>query len=110
MQTLLQISFIMGILYTVLGIPLWLRRVGPNAAYGFRTAKTLSSPEIWYEVNALAGKLMTLFGIGFLAAAAALYWGKPTLPENMETALTILLIGLVFLPVVLSYLFYRARF
>ncbi len=32
-------------------IPLLLRKVPPNAIYGFRTPKTLSDPQIWYEAN-----------------------------------------------------------
>ena len=36
-------------------VPLILRWVGPNPIYGFRTPRTLSSPEIWYPANAFAG-------------------------------------------------------
>lgn len=36
-------------------VPLILRCVGPNPIYGFRTPRTLSSPEIWYPANAFAG-------------------------------------------------------
>jgi SdpI/YfhL protein family len=36
-------------------VPLILRCVRPNPIYGFRTPRSLSSPEIWYPVNAFAG-------------------------------------------------------
>ena len=39
----------------VLCIPLVLRLVPPNRLYGFRTRKTLSSPEIWYRANVFSG-------------------------------------------------------
>jgi len=36
-------------------VPLILRVVPPNGIYGFRTAMTQSSREIWYPANAFAG-------------------------------------------------------
>ena len=36
-------------------VPLILRKVPPNRFYGFRTPATLSSPEVWYPVNAFSG-------------------------------------------------------
>jgi hypothetical protein len=42
-------------LISAASVPLILRCVGPNPIYGFRTPHTLSSPEIWYPVNAFAG-------------------------------------------------------
>lgn len=53
----------------VLSIPMILGKVPPNPIYGFRTRKTLSDPEIWYDVNEFAGKLMFVWG-GVMAVAA----------------------------------------
>jgi uncharacterized membrane protein len=39
----------------VLCIPLVLKLIPPNRLYGFRTRKTLSSPEIWYPANVFSG-------------------------------------------------------
>jgi hypothetical protein len=39
-----------------MAIPLILRKVSRNCAYGFRTSKTLSSDEIWYDANAYFGR------------------------------------------------------
>lgn len=51
----------------LLAIPMALGKVPPNGLYGFRTSKTLSSPEIWYPANRAAG--------GFMLAAAVLAFG-----------------------------------
>jgi hypothetical protein len=48
-------------------IPLILRKVPPNRFYGFRTPATLSSPEIWYPVNAFSGwALLVASTVSFL--------------------------------------------
>src|SRR5690606_35974547 len=56
------------VLIAVLSVPLILRKVPPNALYGFRTPLTRSSPEVWYPANAYAGKALlgaaALAGIG----------------------------------------------
>jgi formate hydrogenlyase subunit 3/multisubunit Na+/H+ antiporter MnhD subunit len=41
-------------LIAILCVPLLLGKVAPNGYYGFRTAKTMSSHEIWYVANRFA--------------------------------------------------------
>jgi uncharacterized membrane protein len=56
-----------------ISIPLVLRLIGPNRVYGFRTGKTLSSPDIWYPANAFAGwTLLIATGVSFM-----LFWFAP---------------------------------
>lgn len=43
------------LLMILVSVPMVMRRVPPNAFYGFRTPKTLSNPQIWYQANRLAG-------------------------------------------------------
>ena len=50
-------------LFAVLAVPLILRKVPRNGAYGFRTPKTLSGDAVWYEANAF-------FGWGLLVSSA----------------------------------------
>lgn len=58
-----------GLIMALLGVPLWLQRVPPNSFYGFRTPRTVSDPEVWYPVNRISGRDLTLGGgIGALAA------------------------------------------
>ncbi len=55
--TLVIISYVgLGILFILLGIPMYAGRVKPNGLYGFRTPKTFSSEPIWYAANRFAGK------------------------------------------------------
>jgi hypothetical protein len=44
-----------NVVLLVLSVPLILERVGPNGLYGFRTAATLRSTEVWYAANAFMG-------------------------------------------------------
>jgi uncharacterized membrane protein len=48
--------------FSVVSIPLVLRKVPRNPVYGYRTRATLSDDKVWYEVN-------TYFGSRFLVAS-----------------------------------------
>lgn len=61
---------LVGVLFVGLSIPLIQKRVPPNRWYGFRTAKTLSDPEIWYEINRISGT--DLFVAGTLITFSSL--------------------------------------
>lgn len=50
------------LLSIALSIPLLRGKVGPNSVYGFRTPKTMSSPQIWYRANRAAARNMILAG------------------------------------------------
>ena len=61
--TVTSLSFgLVGLFFIGLSIPLMQGRVPPNRYYGFRTAKTLSDPRIWYEVNRISGNDLFLGG------------------------------------------------
>ena len=69
---------LVGVLFVGLSIPLIQKRVAPNRYYGFRTPKTLSNPEIWYEINRIsgtdlfiAGALITFSSLTMLVLAQA---------------------------------------
>ena len=63
--TLYSLLFaLVGVLFVALSIPLIEKRVPPNRYYGFRTAKTLADPAIWYEINRISG--IDLFIAGML--------------------------------------------
>jgi uncharacterized membrane protein len=78
-------------------IPLILEKVGPNRYYGFRTAKTLSSPEIWYAANRIAGRDLVIAGLVVLSwdlilALLVLFSIRvPTLPGLLGTTGILLL-------------------
>ena len=53
-------------------LPLISRRVPPGSRYGLRVRETLYFPEVWYEVNACAGKWLLVTGVITLVAAVLL--------------------------------------
>lgn len=62
-------SLLIALVNIVISLPLVLRRVPPNYFYGFRTRKTLSSPDIWYEANYIGGR-----GLIIASSIAVLLW------------------------------------
>ncbi len=87
----------MGLVILVLGIPLLLGKVPPNALYGLRTRRTLADEEIWYRANRFAGLVLMLAG-GVVLLAWALV---PRSPFEGPWGMGILL-GVVVLALVLS--------
>jgi uncharacterized membrane protein len=63
-----------GLSYSLLALPLIMKKIKPNRWYGFRVKKTLSNPEIWYKANQIAGKNMLLAGLTILAATISTYF------------------------------------
>ena len=51
-----------GLLLVAVSVPLIRRRVKPNLVYGFRVAKTLSDPGVWYAANEYAGRMLLRAG------------------------------------------------
>jgi len=63
-SALMPLVFIfVGLLEIIMGIPLLLGKIKPNALYGFRTPKTRSSDEIWYKANKYFGRDFLIVGI-----------------------------------------------
>jgi uncharacterized membrane protein len=60
-----------GGLFVLLGMPLYLRWVPPNRFYGFRTARTLVDPSVWYAVNRVSGGWLTILGAVTAGVATA---------------------------------------
>ena len=89
----------MGALILLLGIPLMLQKIKPNALYGFRTKKTLSDDGIWYAANSFAGKAMVI--TGFLTTLLSILFmfllNKSTSALSKDTAALVVL-GLLILP------------
>ena len=50
--------YILPAVVILISIPMVLGKVPPNGLYGFRTPKTLSSPDVWYPANRSAGWYM----------------------------------------------------
>ena len=76
----LLIGCVVPLLVLVLSLPMILGRVPPNSAYGFRTPKTLSSPEVWYPANRAAGWFMLTAMVISICFNLALWWTFPEWP------------------------------
>jgi uncharacterized membrane protein len=84
---------IVGVVFVVLGIPLFQGRVPPNAWYGCRTKKSLSDQEIWYAVNRVTGQDMIIAGILVVTSSLAMFiFGPKTNPNNATVVLLSILI------------------
>jgi uncharacterized membrane protein len=73
---------IVGIIYVGLGVPLLLGRIPPNAWYGCRTQKTLSSEEIWYPVNRVTGRYMIISGVALILSSFGVFIFRGLLGPN----------------------------
>jgi hypothetical protein len=86
-----------GMWMVALALPLWLRRVPPNAVYGARFASTLADPQVWYTINARAGRNLALLGASYSivvgAIAAIPSWNHAASLLGATTLLVIVLIA-----------------
>ena len=73
-KDLLFVMFIVsGITLTFISIPLIAEKIKPNYWYGFRVAKTLNNPEIWYKANKYAGWRLLGAGLTITLSSLLLY-------------------------------------
>lgn len=80
------IALCLPVCILVLCIPLFLGRVAPNGYYGFRTAKTMETPALWYAANRMAAmNSMVCSVIGFALALVLLR--EPTVHRFLASML-----------------------
>ena len=94
--------FLASAVFVVLGIPLAMRKVGPNGWYGVRTEETLSNTESWYRVNALGGKAFIAAGIVSFLILLALdhYWTSDPAMKRVVGIAMVLTVPIVVLLVI----------
>lgn len=69
-----------AIMIGVIGVPLIVRLVPPNGAYGFRTSATHSNVDVWYSANAfmgwalLAGAVVSSIGLAYIPETTKRGW------------------------------------
>lgn len=66
----------------LLGIPLALREIAPNAMYGVRIPVTFGDPRVWYVVNRVAGIALIASGAGIAVGALLLYVARNRLRKR----------------------------
>jgi SdpI/YhfL family protein len=88
-----------GLLLAAFSLPLVLRRVPMNRAYGIRIPEAFTSEAHWYDINAYGGRLFLGYGIllaalGFLARdlapPAASLWSPVFIVGPILVALALL--------------------
>ena len=82
-----------GLLFIALSVPLIQGRVPTNSFYGFRNAKSLSDPKIWYAINRLSGIDLLLAGaLISLGPVAMLFLGHGLQPGRVALVLLLLMV------------------
>ncbi len=78
-----------GVLFVILGVPLFQQRVPPNYWYGCRTAKCLGDQKIWYAVNRVTGKSMMTGGVLMMATSILIFALRKSLRPDYTAILVI---------------------
>jgi uncharacterized membrane protein len=65
-----------GMLFVVLGVPLFTRKIPPNPLYGLRTSATCDDEWVWYEANAKSGRELMIGGTALIAISIVLELAK----------------------------------
>ncbi len=76
------LTYVAPLIVIAISIPMAFGKVGPNGFYGFRTPKTLSSPEIWYPANRVSGWLLIAAGACTIVVNLVLLALFPELPRR----------------------------
>jgi hypothetical protein len=92
--TFLMLLFVgSGLLLAGISIPLIQRRIKPNYWYGFRTRHTLENPQVWYDVNAYAGRQLLVSGLMTAIAAIGLYLIPCITVDGYALGMTVFALG-----------------
>jgi uncharacterized membrane protein len=92
--TIFVIHLVVAILLVVAGIPFGLGMVPPNSVCGFRTPKTLQSPEVWYAANRVAGWWSIVTGVALAGVAISTFFAGLGLPATPLINLVPLAVGI----------------
>ena len=94
-----------GLLLAAFSLPLILRRVPMNRAYGIRIPEAFTSDARWYDINAYGGRLFLCYGV-LLAAFGFLARDMAPLKTSLWSPVFIvgpILVALALLPFIRSY-------
>lgn len=91
-----------GLMFIIMGIPFILGRVKPNAYFGFRTPKTLSDPNVWYEANRFMGYALLAAGAVIAGGAVLIRFQFPVDAAMVKANRVVFVVSLT-LAVALSY-------
>jgi uncharacterized membrane protein len=84
-------------------LPLALGKVPPNPTNGFRVPETLSNPEVWYKVNAYAGRLTVAMSAIVALIAVGLFFVRRIGAAVYGLILFLAFLASTLVPVVLTF-------
>jgi uncharacterized membrane protein len=94
--------------FSLLSIPLILRRVPRNPVYGYRTRVTLSDDALWYKINAYFGMRFLVATLLSACVAAVLHQWQGFSPPTYLKVSVMLLVAPVSVAWMLTARFVRA--
>jgi hypothetical protein len=106
-MALYLVAYVLPALFVIAAVPMALGKVPPNRVFGFRTPKTLSSPEIWYPANRIAGWWMIAAGVAAVCLNLVVW---RTHPDSSPAALVGVMAGLtgaILIATLLSFVYLR---
>jgi uncharacterized membrane protein len=85
-----MMALVSGLVFIIAGLPFYFEKVRPNRWAGFRVAKTLSNPQIWYAANKVMGLDFIRAGIVLLVISIPVLMLRrtllsPSLTGSIET-------------------------
>lgn len=82
--------FLTGIVFILIGLPLYLMKIPPNGIYGIRIPKAYESDESWYNVNKIGGgKIITAGAI--LMPISILFLFVPQIHQKEYEGFTVII-------------------
>lgn len=108
MFTLLVMYISFGLILCALAIPLIRNKVKPNMFYGFRVARTLKNPRIWYAVNQHAGIRLLISGVIAVVAAVGLYFVPGMTVDGYAMLVLVLVMGSSAIGLIQSWRYLRS--
>lgn len=78
----LVVYLAIGLILTIGGIPLAMRKVKPNPWFGLRTKSTMSNERLWYEANACGGRILVVGGLVVILMVIFLFFQDVPAPER----------------------------
>jgi len=95
--------------FSLLSIPLILRKVPRNPVYGYRTRATLNDDMLWYKANAYFGLRLLIASILSASIAVALHLWHSISPATYLKISVVLLVAPAIAAVLLTARFVRAN-
>jgi uncharacterized membrane protein len=82
MPRALLLTLAVPVVLILVAIPLILEKIPRNPLYGFRTAYTMSSDEVWFRANKISGVALLIAGFVWLCLGMLL----PAVMASMQSA------------------------